>query len=1084
MLDRGAGAERGIDIGLQRNATAAAAAFVGGNDQFRSAIADPVGERVGGKAAEHDRMDRADPRTGEHRRRRIGHHRQVERHAVTASDAKRRQHIRHPADAIVQGAIGDARAFAGFVAFPQDRDLIAPRRQMPVEAIGRYVDLAAVEPADPEIVGREGHVLHRIERPHPVELCGLIAPIGIGRLDRGAALVRILGRADAAGTCRGRWNDIAHEAAFRDAGCASGGNAQPVDAVGSEEQDRAERQGVGARVIAVVRARHGVGVFADQRHPAVQAIARLADPARVAADEGGDRLTLGARQVARAIARPQRQLADAVGALDVVAVAVALAAERIGRQQEQADRADAGAGVIIAGQACRTVGQFGAGIDRAASIGRQAADRVMALDQPADPQMRTEASFGRHEVVGRLGLEADRLVRLGAADRGEWLEDACRELEAAELGRGIGDLWLEVGVDIPQPDPAERRIGRRGIARGGADRQQCDVVQDRIRPEQADIAADLDLAEATATERQIGLAEIDAGGLQRLGGARAVRAGIAQAGIDAGIHAEMRADVPAALGRRNVDLQEAGQQPVADRRRVVADAGEPARDGVRRRRRIGAVMDVEAVDGAGELQRDIADHQPDAAVRHAHQLLVVEPFGGGLLRRLCGVGGGDGAGLCRLAGEQRLIFVLGQDSLFLQLQQQPVGRILRRGGRGDGDGCEGDGAQQAGNGFHANPPLFGPWSRARVGKADGDGRGAVLDFRSRTKVGWRGDDPAFPTARPLADDDAPGCAADRDRGDGLGTGEIDDGDRVGQAVAGNGAASIRRDRNAPHARADGNDGARLARRGVDDRDRIAATQSDHRLSRIGGEADLHGHDLLGSDARHGEVQRVDHLAAGDVDHRHAVAQLRRHPQLLAVRSEFGVARPVARRRGRHHLAPRDVDPVDRIVRFGGGDREPSVGADRHPFGLDADDDLERDLAARHVDRGHRRIAFVRGEQQGAVRRQREGFGILPRRQVGDDLARCQIDHLHGVFVAGADVQLLAVTRQDDAARASADGPGRGDLERGGVDDADRIGALVRDIDRLGGSGSEGGGEGRNEEQGSHDRILAHPGAPPLRTKVQ
>ena len=199
-------------------------------------------------------MDRADPRTGEHRCRCIGHHRQVERHAVAASDAERRQDVRHPADAIVQRAIGDARALAGFVAFPQDRDLVAPRRQMPVEAIGGHIDLAAVEPADPEIVRREGHVLHRIERPHPVELCGLIAPIGIGRIDRGATLMLIFGRADAAGTCRGRWNDIEHEAAFRDAGRASGADAQPVDAVGSEEQDRAERQRVGTRVVAVVRA--------------------------------------------------------------------------------------------------------------------------------------------------------------------------------------------------------------------------------------------------------------------------------------------------------------------------------------------------------------------------------------------------------------------------------------------------------------------------------------------------------------------------------------------------------------------------------------------------------------------------------------------------------------------------------------------------------------------------------------------------------------------------------------------------------------------------------------------------------------
>jgi hypothetical protein len=53
-----------------------------------------------------------------------------------------------PADLLVQLAIGDECADVRIVAFPDDRGLVAARRQMPVEAVDRGVQRAVLEPFD------------------------------------------------------------------------------------------------------------------------------------------------------------------------------------------------------------------------------------------------------------------------------------------------------------------------------------------------------------------------------------------------------------------------------------------------------------------------------------------------------------------------------------------------------------------------------------------------------------------------------------------------------------------------------------------------------------------------------------------------------------------------------------------------------------------------------------------------------------------------------------------------------------------------------------------------------------------------
>ena len=74
---------------------------------FELRVLDAAGEAFGREAAEHDGMNGADARAGEHRVGRLGDHRQVDGDAVALLDAVRLQDVGEPADALVQLAIGD-----------------------------------------------------------------------------------------------------------------------------------------------------------------------------------------------------------------------------------------------------------------------------------------------------------------------------------------------------------------------------------------------------------------------------------------------------------------------------------------------------------------------------------------------------------------------------------------------------------------------------------------------------------------------------------------------------------------------------------------------------------------------------------------------------------------------------------------------------------------------------------------------------------------------------------------------------------------------------------------------------------------
>ena len=75
---------------------------------FGLRVVDARREARRGEAAEHDRVDGADARAGEHREHRLGNHRHVDQHAIAAADAERLQHRRDAIHLGVQLAIGVA----------------------------------------------------------------------------------------------------------------------------------------------------------------------------------------------------------------------------------------------------------------------------------------------------------------------------------------------------------------------------------------------------------------------------------------------------------------------------------------------------------------------------------------------------------------------------------------------------------------------------------------------------------------------------------------------------------------------------------------------------------------------------------------------------------------------------------------------------------------------------------------------------------------------------------------------------------------------------------------------------------------
>src|SRR4029077_16918458 len=176
--------DRRVGIGLQRHLAAATQPFVGGDDDVRLAILDAAGKRIRREAAEHHRVDRTDARAGEHRVGGLGDHRHVDGDAITFRDVAVAQDVGEAAHLVVQLLVGDALVFLRVVAFPDDRGLVRPLRQMAVDAVVGDVGDAVLEPFDRDVVRTERGVLDFARRAVPVDALRLFGPETVRVLQR------------------------------------------------------------------------------------------------------------------------------------------------------------------------------------------------------------------------------------------------------------------------------------------------------------------------------------------------------------------------------------------------------------------------------------------------------------------------------------------------------------------------------------------------------------------------------------------------------------------------------------------------------------------------------------------------------------------------------------------------------------------------------------------------------------------------------------------------------------------------------------------------------------------------------------
>ena len=221
--------------------------------------------------------------------------------------------------------------------------------------------------------------------------------------------------------------------------------------------------------------------------------------------------------------------------------------------------------------------------------------------------MPAGSAFRRRRGAGRQRL-SERLERI---------EDADRELEAAEVTRRVVDLRQPVRVDVAQANRSERGVGRRGVvAVARAHAGQRHVIQDRIGAEQADVSAHQELAHVVVAERQENLPHVDARAPERR--VRLARALLqvrtAVVGADPGIEAEGHGDVVAALRRRRTEGQCGGKQAVADGRSAVFARAAAARKSPRDcRRRFVLTTRADVVDIHVAVGRELP-----VAGRHLH----------------------------------------------------------------------------------------------------------------------------------------------------------------------------------------------------------------------------------------------------------------------------------------------------------------------------------------------------------------------------------------------------------------------------------------------------------------------------------
>ena len=124
---------------LQGHDVAASVPAICSNHELGFGIIDAISKRVRAESAENDTMHGANPGAGQHRDRKLGDHRKIDRDPIALPDAQLLQHIGEPIDLAVEIPIGE-RASVARLTFPDERSFVAAGgRDMTVETVGAHV---------------------------------------------------------------------------------------------------------------------------------------------------------------------------------------------------------------------------------------------------------------------------------------------------------------------------------------------------------------------------------------------------------------------------------------------------------------------------------------------------------------------------------------------------------------------------------------------------------------------------------------------------------------------------------------------------------------------------------------------------------------------------------------------------------------------------------------------------------------------------------------------------------------------------------------------------------------------------------
>jgi hypothetical protein len=131
---------------LERHRRAAPPGLVLRDEHLAAHVVHPIGQRVRREAAEHDGVRRAEAGAGEHRRRQLGDHPEVDRHRRPLGDPQLLEGVGEANGVALQLRVGD-RARVARLALPVVGDAVAESRlDVPVDAVVRDVEPPAQVP--------------------------------------------------------------------------------------------------------------------------------------------------------------------------------------------------------------------------------------------------------------------------------------------------------------------------------------------------------------------------------------------------------------------------------------------------------------------------------------------------------------------------------------------------------------------------------------------------------------------------------------------------------------------------------------------------------------------------------------------------------------------------------------------------------------------------------------------------------------------------------------------------------------------------------------------------------------------------